>query len=296
MVTWIVALALGLGGCTVFAVSRVAAQAKTRVPAPSNSNSKADSERDQDEYSREVEAAVAAYNQDDFPSARRHFARAHDLRPSARTWRGLGTTAFELKDYDEAVRELTFALEDKRAELPPPLREETEQTLGTARKKLAEREADARAEVTVEAPAAAVAAVAAQPEGTGVMSGQRIAALALGGMGVVGVAVGAGFGAHSLSKGAERDRLCPDPTPGCSSQAVRAADSALTSGTIATVAFVVGGVAIAGGVALWLTGAPSSRERQSAALHERKLLVQSASRMSLAATVGPGTLLLHGTF
>src|ERR1700753_3026369 len=85
-----------------------------------------------DEYTRAVRSAVESYNRDDFATARKFFARAHELRPSARTWRGMGTTAFELRQFEDAVRELTFALEDQRSALTPELRSETELTLRVA--------------------------------------------------------------------------------------------------------------------------------------------------------------------
>lgn len=239
---------------------------------------------EKDEYAAEVEAAVSAFNQSDFARARSHFARAHELRPSARTWRGLGNTAFELKDFEEAIRELTLALEDKRAELPGELRSETEQTLRVARRKLLEQNAPPP-RVTAAAPA--LEPVAAD-DGADIMSGQRIAALGLAGAGLASVAVGVGFGLRSLAKGDDRDRLCPDPSGGCSPAAVRAADAALTAGNIATVAFVVGGVAVAGGVVLWLTGAPERRTGRAA--------LRPGSSTSLALSPGFGTLQLRGTF
>jgi hypothetical protein len=272
-------------------VGRVGAQAvteDTRRPAAPESVSGTDA------YAQVVQAAVEAYNHDDFATARRYFARAHELRPSARTWRGLGTTAFELKDYEDAVRELTFALEDERSALPTPLRAETERTLRVARRTLAERaqpEAAGRSEDKpakeqsraekreVAAPVQALnpqpTAAAASSSGIG---GQRVAALIVASAGLAGVGVGIAFGVRSISKGDERDRLCPDKSMGCSGAAVRAADAALAAGDISTVAWVAGAVAIAGGAALWLTGAPSER----------------ATTTRLA--IGPGGVSLSGTF
>jgi hypothetical protein len=112
-------------------------------------------------------------------------------------------------------------------------------------------------------------------------SGQRIAALTLAGAGFVSLAVGIGFGVHSLNQAKQRDRLCPMPTQGdgCpAGPAVRAADTAILAGNIATAAWVVGGVALAGGVVLWVTGAPQ----------------EHAPAASLS--VGPGSLRLSGVF
>jgi tetratricopeptide (TPR) repeat protein len=89
-----------------------------------------------DEFSREIRVAVDAYDRDDYSVAREHFLRAHEIQPNARTWRGLGMTAFELHLYDDAIRELSFALEDERRPLSPKLREEAELTLRVARRRL----------------------------------------------------------------------------------------------------------------------------------------------------------------
>lgn len=232
-----------------------------------------------EEYTREVKLAVEAYNRDEFAKARQHFARAHELRPSARTWRGLGTTAFELKFYEDAVRELTFALEDRRGSLTDKLRTETELTLRVAQRRL--KESDGKGEVAANrppaprpelapvpppaaaelpvmpAPAASTEPTSDEPPGLGT---QRIVALAVGAAGVVGIGIGVGFGLKSMSKGDERDRLCPKNGVECTAEGAEAADAAITAGNISTVAWAVGGAALVGGVVLWLTGAPVERE------------------------------------
>ena len=239
-----------------------------------------------DEYGRAVEAAVAAYNRDDYATARRYFARAHELRPSARTWRGLGTTAFELKSYEDAVRELTFALEDTRSALPDHLRAETELTLRVARRRLAEGDAPAAPQPRVasaseaQAPAApAGAVVASEDANAGGLDGQRVAAIFAAGVGAVALGVGVGFGLHSLAQGRERDRLCPtaDQALGCSLEAKRAADAAITAGNLSTVGWVVGGLGLGSAVVLWLTA--SERAQRGASV-----------------SIGPGNLQVSGRF
>jgi hypothetical protein len=236
-----------------------------------------------DDYTRAIQSAVEAYNRDDFATARKFFARAHELRPSARTWRGMGTTAFELRHFQDAVRELTSALEDRRSPLTPELRSETELTLRVAERRLKESEKSAPAAAAPTPSAAAASArssppsaaePAAETEGLG---GQRIAALVAGGLGVVGVGVGVAFGVVSMNKGNDRDRDCPSHV-GCSPQAVAAADAAIDAGNISTVAFVAGGALLVGGVVLWLTG--GSEERQPTA----------------AVTFAPGSVAVSGRF
>lgn len=270
--------------CSLSIVSAVAhvplaaAQAAPKASEPSVSSPATD------EYARAVEAAVEAYNRDDFANARRYFARAHELRPSARTWRGMGTTAFELKYYEDAVRELTFALEDTRSALPANLRAETELTLRVARRHLAEDRGEKQASAKPEAASTAALppAPSAAHEATtheGGLGGQRVAALVAGGLGVVAVGVGVGFGLRSLAKGRERDRLCPasEQAFGCSAEAKRAADAAITSGNLSTVGWVVGGVGLGSALVLWLTA--SERSNSDTTL-----------------SVGPGTFSVAGRF
>jgi len=259
--------------------TRAVAQIESSGHAPGNVRT-----LDQDTYAQAVQVAVEAYNRADYATARAHFSRAHELRPSARTWRGLGATAFELKQFDDAVRELTFALEDPRDALTPELRADTESTLRLARRGAqppsgAEPVREVRQPQRVVPVARAIErSEPAAPEQPG-LPAQRIAAVTVAGVGVAAIAVGLGFGLHSMSKGAERDRLCPDATAGCSSAAVRAADAALIAGDLATAACIAGAAAVAGGLVLWLTGAPSERPQ-----------AVTAPRVG----IGPGTLQLRG--
>ncbi len=68
-------------------------------------------------YPRVVAEAVAEYQAGRWAEARALFLCAHTLRPSARTFRTLGMTAFELREYPDAVRELSAALSDARSPL-----------------------------------------------------------------------------------------------------------------------------------------------------------------------------------
>jgi hypothetical protein len=113
---------------------------------------------------------------------------------------------------------------------------------------------------------------------TGVPSGlgtQRIVAIAAGGVGVVGLAVGTIFGLKTMSKKNTADDYCSgsecnDP------RGVDAGKEAHSAGNVATVGMIVGAVGVAAGLTLWFT-APSQGPE---------------ARVS----VGPGSLRLEGTF
>lgn len=69
------------------------------------------------DYQRIVEQAVAEFEGARFAEARSLFLRAHEIMPSARTFRTLGMTAFELRLYPRAMIELQAALDDPRRPL-----------------------------------------------------------------------------------------------------------------------------------------------------------------------------------
>jgi hypothetical protein len=113
------------------------------------------------------------------------------------------------------------------------------------------------------APAAAAAAAAEPaPASSSHGSAQRIGAVAVAGVGVVGVAIGSVFGAAAISKNSDANKgHCTGNT--CDSTGVSLRQDAVHAGNLSTVAFVVGGVALAGGAVLWFT-APSNHGIQAA--------------------------------
>ena len=85
---------------------------------------------------------------------------------------------------------------------------------------------------------------------------QRGIGIAVGAIGVVGVGLGSFFGFQSMSKKSNADSECVGKA--CSAQGLQDRNDAVTAGNISTVAFIAGGVLVAGGVVLWLTAkAPS---------------------------------------
>lgn len=63
-----------------------------------------------DEYRHAVEQALAEFESGNFAESLALFRRAHAMRPSARTLRGLGKASFELRRYVDAVTYFTDAL------------------------------------------------------------------------------------------------------------------------------------------------------------------------------------------
>src|SRR6478752_515129 len=80
-------------------------------------------------YDVTVKNAVTEYAAGNWGEARVLFARAHEMEPSARTFRGLGLCDFELRRYVEAISELEAALSDKRKPLTTAQRQEIQTAL-----------------------------------------------------------------------------------------------------------------------------------------------------------------------
>jgi hypothetical protein len=76
----------------------------------------------------------------------------------------------------------------------------------------------------------------------------RIAGFVVGGLGVVGLGVGAGFGLHALSLQHDADSMCPGKR--CTPQGTKDINDATSAANISTLGFVVGAVAVAAGVVL----------------------------------------------
>jgi hypothetical protein len=107
---------------------------------------------------------------------------------------------------------------------------------------------DRRETVTFGSPPPALAAAPAAHGGLGT---QRIAAIAATGAGVVGLGIGTVFGVMAMSKKSDAQSACPDR---CADQAgVALWSDAKSAGNVSTIAFVIGGLGVAAGAALWLT-------------------------------------------
>lgn len=77
----------------------------------------AQGEEEDEAYKSAVGAAVQEFAAGNWAEARALFKRANDLSPNARTLRGMGMAAYELRLYVPALRELEGALRDTRKPL-----------------------------------------------------------------------------------------------------------------------------------------------------------------------------------
>jgi hypothetical protein len=84
-------------------------------------------------YRKTICDGVAEYQAGHFQEALSLFRRAHQLSPSARTWRGIGMTSFELRDYVTAMHALSAALQDTRKPLSPDQRKDAQALLERTR-------------------------------------------------------------------------------------------------------------------------------------------------------------------
>lgn len=105
---------------------------------------------------------------------------------------------------------------------------------------------------------------------------QRTVGLAVGGVGVVGLAVGAIFGLKASSNWKDAKAACIDYPYGCSTDADDKRSSAKNAATLSSIGFIGGGLLVAAGAVLWFTAGSGS---------EHKVNVG----------VGPGSLLVGGT-
>lgn len=85
------------------------------------------------EYQSAITNALREFEAHNYEEAYALFARAHELRPSARTERALGKAAFELRRYIESVRWLETSLTDERSPLTEEMRSEVTTLLTRAR-------------------------------------------------------------------------------------------------------------------------------------------------------------------
>jgi hypothetical protein len=85
------------------------------------------------EYTEAVSLGLAEFEEKNFLEARTHFARAHSLDPSARTFRALGMVHFELKNYVDSVKYLSEALRSNVRPLDADKRDKTEKLLARAK-------------------------------------------------------------------------------------------------------------------------------------------------------------------
>jgi hypothetical protein len=135
--------------------------------------------------------------------------------------------------------------------------------------------------VTIElaAPVAPAAPAAPPPPPASGWNAQRIAGVSIGVMGLAGVVVGSIFGVQAIS-GKAADGHC-DELNHCDSIGAPLRRDGIRAGNISTVTFLIGGLALAGGVTLIIT-APS------------KARLQAGPRAALGLTLGPAAAHVTG--
>jgi hypothetical protein len=120
----------------------------------------------------------------------------------------------------------------------------------------------------ISAPIAPARAEAAAPSGAA-GSGQRIAGIVVGAVGVVGLGLGGVFGAMAASDWSSAKAACAPPMPAScqtspKSPGFQEEGSASSKATASTVTFIAGGVLAAGGLVLFLS-APKPASSETAA-------------------------------
>lgn len=135
--------------------------------------------------------------------------------------------------------------------------------------------------ISLEPTAAPVAKKADDDSGGG--GGSVVPAVLAFGVGAAGIGVGSVFGIMAFNETSKVEQNCKGTK--CPARVQSALDTAKTNGTVSTIAFIVGGVGVAGGIVLLLTSGGSAKADDGAdkAAHVRPF-------------VGPGQAGVTGTF
>jgi opacity protein-like surface antigen len=145
-----------LGLAVVLAAALCAAQAAS-AQAPADSAAQNTAANDQ-AYRVTIDDAVREFDAGHWEEARALFKRANELSPNARTLRGMGMAAFELRMYVQAIRELDAALRETRKPLAGEMRASVEQL------KVKAREFVGRVQLVLEPPEAKVLVDGKEPQ------------------------------------------------------------------------------------------------------------------------------------
>ncbi len=225
--------------------------------------------------------AFEAYSQRDYALAVELYRKAYDAAPTADILFNIA------RIYDVGLRERALAITYYRSYVVDP--DADVYRLDVAFERLTQLEASDRArdpELTPSAasshttpgsrPSSKVTSDSA-PEVES-WSSWRVGAIVAGTVGLVGVGLGAGFGAAALSDASTAREYCDGNV--CSSQrGVDATHSASKNADIATVSFALGGTLLATGVALlWLEDRSKPDERPRLRVHP----VATGSELGLA--------------
>ena len=134
-------------------------------------------------------------------------------------------------------------------------------------------------EASAPGPAAAAGAADAESKTADAGNTQRLIAYTLGGVGIVGLGVGAAFGFSAISTNEEsKNEGCEENQ--CTPAGAEIRRDAQAAGNLSTIAFVAGGAFLAAGVVVYFT-APSAKEQP---------------RATAAVVFGPGSVAVKGRF
>ena len=103
------------------------------LTAPVQSQASPSEGADKTEYMTLVRKALSEYDLGHFREAKAYFEQAHDLKPSARTLRGLGLTSYELRHYVEAISYMELALGSDVKPLNETMRKQLDSLIAEAR-------------------------------------------------------------------------------------------------------------------------------------------------------------------
>ncbi len=112
---------------------------------------------------------------------------------------------------------------------------------------------------------ASASAQPVEPDRDGAWKPMHTAAVAVGGVGLIGLAIGTGFGVAASSDWDDANIHCDKTrTPwGCDRVGVDAHDSASSKASVSTAAFMLGGAAVATGAVLWILAPRLDRQPRS---------------------------------
>jgi tetratricopeptide (TPR) repeat protein len=205
--------------------------------------------------------AFEAYSQRDYALAVELYRKAYDAAPTADILFNIA------RIYDVGLRDRALAITYYRSYVVDP--EADVYRLDVAFERLTQLEASDPSSAPAVTPSAAARAATPRPSpvasdaetSKGFWSPWRVSAIVAGTVGLVGVGLGAGFGAAALSDASTAREYCDGNV--CSSQrGVDATHSASKNADIATASFALGGTLLAAGVAfLWLDDRSTPGER-----------------------------------
>jgi hypothetical protein len=124
----------------------------------------------------------------------------------------------------------------------------------TAELSVPDLEPDATGRRPVDAAGSDKVAGSSEGNDAGTWTGQRKAAVVIGGLGVAALGVGTVFGLQAAGAKSDSEAHCTGNI--CDDEGIRIRQDGIRAGTISTAVFIAGGVATAAGIVLFATGAP----------------------------------------